>query len=335
MIFYTFVDMKSGIDIFTELGERLHSFGTDIVTGRIVERACELNNWFTKDDILRSVSTISEKMLRHDSLERWFDGYELPVKEPRRVLVVMAGNIPLVGLFDLMCVVISGHRCLVKPATKDRVLMEYLISLLRDIEPQIDLYIYNEDEPVDAVIATGSDNANRFFRAKYGDIPSVLRGTRQSVAVLLGDETPRQLAALGDDIFAYSGLGCRNISMIFLPRGYDLRLEPYPVSVKYLNNYKQAKAIAQMMGMSFIDCGNALLVERDEFPTALSEISYCYYDSLDKVVLWLEKYDHKLQCVVSQSVLHSRCVALGQAQAPKLTDYPDDVDVMSFLQNIG
>ena len=326
--------MKSGINVFTELGERLYSFGTDSVTSEIVERACELNNWFTRDDILRSVGTIADKMLNRDSLEQWLSSYELPVETSHRVLVVMAGNIPLVGLFDLMCVVISGHGCLVKPATKDRVLMEYVISLLRDIEPQIDIHIYNEGDAVDAVIATGSDNANRYFRAKYGNIPSLLRGTRQSVAVLLGDETPQQLAALCDDIFAYSGLGCRNISMIFTPRGYQLQLEPYPVSEKYLNNYKQAKAIAQMRGLKFIDCGNALLIEQDEFPNALCEVSYCNYDSMEQVELWLEKFDHRLQCVVSQRSLHSRCVAIGEAQAPKLTDYPDDVDVMSFLQNI-
>ena len=167
----------------------------------------------------------------------------VPVAEPRRVLVVMAGNIPLVGFFDMLCVLAAGHRCLVKPSAKDTVLMEYVIGLLRGIDPQVPVEFYDGSTSPDAVIATGSDNANRYFRAQYAGIPALLRGNRQSVAVLGGRETPAQLTALADDIWAYSGLGCRSVSLLFLPEGYDLQLRMPEVNVKYRNSYRQQKAL--------------------------------------------------------------------------------------------
>lgn len=271
-------------------------------------------------------------MLSRDKLEAWLGDYPaVPVAAPRRVLVVMAGNIPLVGFFDLLCTVVSGHRCLLKPSAKDTVLMEYVVGLLRDIDPSVPVEFYDGTSPVDAVIATGSDNANRYFRTRYAGIPSLLRGSRQSAAVLSGDETPEQLAGLADDIWAYSGLGCRSVSLLFLPEGYELTLQMPDVNNKYKNNYRQTRALLAMQGRPFRDLGAAVAVEQRDFPAALSQIAYTRYKSLNEVAEWLAMHDDELQCVVTECLPYSRRAAFGCAQSPALADYPDDRDVIAWL----
>ena len=268
-------------------------------------------------------------------LRAWLAPYRVPVAVPRDVLVIMAGNLPLVGFFDLLCVVASGHRCLVKPSSKDRVLIGYAIDELKRIDPATRVGYYDDALTPDAVIATGGDNANRYFRARVPGIPALLRGSRQSVAVLSGHETPEQLAGLSDDVFAYSGLGCRNVSLLFLPGGCEPMLAPPPMSPKYHNNYMQQRALLTLQGRSFRDCGGALLLPMRDFPPALSCIAYSHYERADEVSAWLEEHDSEVQCVVSDCLQHSRQVPFGRAQSPALTDYPDDRDVMAFLAGLA
>ena len=323
--------MKSAIELFSALGRRLADFGGDAPTQEVAERACRANGWFTPADVRRAVAAIADGMLRRDRLETWLAPYPVPVAVPRRVLVVMAGNIPLVGFFDLLCVLAAGHRCLVKPSAKDRVLTEYVVGMLRELDPEVPVGFCDGSSPVDAVIATGSDNANRYFRAHYAGIPSLLRGSRQSVAVLSGRETPEQLAGLADDIWAYSGLGCRSVSLIFAPEGYEPALQIPPVNDKYINNYRQQRALLEMQGRPFVDLGCAVAVEQCAFPAALSRIAYAHYATLDEVVAWLAGHDGELQCVVTGCLPHSRRAGFGCAQSPALTDYPDDRDVLAWL----
>ncbi|WP_418991366.1 acyl-CoA reductase [Alistipes sp.] len=326
--------MKNAIDLFSALGKRLSTFGADDPTRRVIAEACRANDWFRPEDIRRAVEAIAGTMLRRDLLEAWLAPHPVPVAAARRVLVVMAGNIPLVGFFDLVCVLASGHRCVVKPSAKDTVLIEYIVEQLREIEPEIPVAFYDGIEPVDAVIATGSDNANRYFRARYAGLPALLRGSRQSVAVLSGKETAGQLAGLFDDIWAYSGLGCRNVSLVFLPAGCDLALTMPAVNDKYRNNYLQTRALLAMTGQPFRDLGAAVVVEERAFPDALSKICMTYYNALEEVGTWLAEHDDQLQCVVSECVCHSRRVGFGRSQSPALTDYPDDRDVLAFLARL-
>lgn len=324
--------MKNAIDLFSELGVRLRGFGGDDVTRAVMNAACRANGWFTPAEVRRAVGAIARDMLSREKLETWLADYPaVPVVAPRRVLVVMAGNIPLVGFFDLLCTVVSGHRCLIKLSAKDSVLMEYIVALLRDIDDSAPVEFYDGVSPVDAVIATGSDNANRYFRARYAGIPSLLRGSRQSAAVLSGDETPEQLAGLADDIWAYSGLGCRSVSLLFLPEGYEPTLQMPPVNDKYKNNYLQVRALLAMQGHPFLDLGAAVAVEQRAFPTALSQISYTHYKTPDEVAGWLAVHDDELQCIVTECLPHSRRAAFGCAQSPALTDYPDNRDVIAWL----
>ena len=168
--------MNAAIPTFVELGRRLASFGRRAADEAVIRAAVEANPWFTPDAIRAAVEAIRLEMLQRERLEAWLATYRVPVAAPKRVLVVMAGNVPLVGFFDLLCVVASGHRCLVKPSSKDRVLTEYLLDELHAIDPALSVELYDGTSRPDAVIATGSDNTNRYFRAAYGDLPALLRG---------------------------------------------------------------------------------------------------------------------------------------------------------------
>lgn len=333
--FRTFAEMKNVTDIFAALGDRLSRFGTDDISRRAMEDAVAANGWFAEADIRCAVDAICRQMLRRGKIERWLADYPLAAHEPKRVAIIMAGNIPLVGFFDLMCVVASGNIPCVKYSSKDTVLMEYVVSLLREIEPELIIEYFEKGKAADAVIATGGDSANLYFGSEFADIPHLFRGSRHSVAVLSGDETEADLCGLADDIFLYSGLGCRNVSLVFVPRGCDLRLPPRKMCRGYHNNYLQCRAMLAMRGIGFEDNGEAVFVRgAAEFPTSLSRINIAEYDSSDDVAKWLSENDGKLQCVVSSSAIHHRSVPFGQAQYPSLADYPDDADVMEFLMSL-
>ena len=325
--------MKDAIEVFVALGRRLVDFGNDERTARLIDEACCANGWFTPRDIARSVATLARDMLQRSLLERWVAPYSIPVAVPRRVLVVMAGNIPLVGFFDLLCVAIAGHRCLVKPSSKDHLLVEYIVELLREIEPNFPVEFYDGSAPVDAVIATGSDDACRVFRTRYAALPALLRGSRQSVAVLTGQESRQQLDALADDIWAYSGLGCRNVSLLFLPDNSpfpELHV-PETLNPKYRNDYLRSRALLTMTGRSFVDLNGAVAVEQPTFPASLGSIAYVRYRELGEVEAWLAEHDAEVQCVVAERLTHPRLAAFGRAQSPALTDWPDQRDVLAFL----
>lgn len=341
------------IQLFVSLGERFVHFGNDDRSRQAIADAITANSWFSEREIIHAIEAIRTEMLDEKRLRAWLDSYpSLPVKTPYNILVVMAGNIPLVGFFDLLCVIASGNRCLVKPSSKDRVLMQYVIDSLHDIEPMVYVEIFDGKRTPDAVIATGSDNAVRHFQAEYGSLPMLLRGSRSSVAILTGKESNVELHALCNDIYMYSGLGCRNISLIFAPENYEVEqlaavMRSYEGhNVGYLNNYRQRRAILTMSGVVHTDLGHSLLIEERTFPTAISQINIARYSSLAEVAEWLSEHNEEIQCVscndtayINEHVTTSpplrRAVPVGTTQQPSLTDYPDALDVMEWLGNIG
>lgn len=327
--------MKAMIDSLCLVGERLESFGQTPSTEEVIRAACDANAWFTPASVRAAVEAIRCEMLDRERLTQWLANYRVPVTTPKDVLIILAGNIPLVGFFDLLCVVASGHRVWVKPSSKDRVLMDYLIALMRAVEPRWAIRYYDGVREPDAVIATGSDNTNRYFRARYGHLPTLLRGSRQSVAVLAGDETEEELRGLEEDIWLHNGLGCRNVSLVMLPEGSAFpAIQPRDLNPKYRNNYRQTKALCRMAGRAFVDLDGAVAVEQAAFPRALSELSYMHYASRREAEQWLMQHDRALQCVVSRCVEHPRRVDFGRAQHPALMEYPDAVDVVAFLQSL-
>ncbi|MDR0907122.1 MAG: aldehyde dehydrogenase [Rikenellaceae bacterium] len=332
---------QSMVDIFAELGQRLSAFGEDASSREVARQAVEANSWFTADEVLRAARALARQMLSGEALAAWLAGYPaLPVGEPRGVLIVMAGNIPLVGFQDLLCVLVAGHRAVVKPSSKDSVLMRWLIAELRDIEPEIPISLFEAGDRPDAVVAMGGDDAVRTLGSMYEGVPALLRGSRWSVAVLEGGETPEQLSALADDVFAYSGLGCRNVSLVLMPEEFDitrlknaLRSYPRPINPKYANNYRQTKALLSINGAEFIDCGHCVMCEEWDFPASVSRINYGRYSSAEDISELLAAHEAEIQCIVG-SIDHPRAVDFGESQSPTLTDYPDGRDTMQFLASI-
>ena len=316
--------MKSAVEIFSELGARLGN-----IPAEVLALASRENEWFCQ--IETAIDAIRTQMLDSAKISQWLSLYPIVPHAPKRVAIVMAGNIPAVGFADLMYVIASGNIPVIKYSSKDRALMEHIVRELQAIEPKLIIEQYN-GQRLDAAIATGSDSATLHFKAMFGDIPTLIRGSRHSVAVLTGDESREQLEALSRDIFTYSGLGCRNVSLVFAPEGYDFTLTVPDMPAGYRNNYRHARALMTLQGTAFKDHNGALTVEGPAaFSRHISCISIARYSSLMEVEQWLTDNDSRLQCVVSEKKLHPRTVDFGMAQYPRLNDYADDVDVMKFL----
>jgi hypothetical protein len=212
--------------------------------------------------------------------------------------------------------------------------MEYIVMQIKEIEPQIVIETYS-GQKVDAVIATGSDSAALHFRAMFGQIPTLIRGSRHSVAVLTGRESEEDIKNLSKDIFTYCGLGCRNVSLIFAPEGFNFSLTVPAMPEGYRNNYRHTRALLTLQGKEFTDYGGAISIESDaSFSRFISCINICRYRAIEEVKEWLKQNDSRLQCVVSAEKIHSRSVGFGRAQYPRLTDYADEIDVMKFLETI-
>lgn len=322
--------MKHIVDIFTALGERLNNFGSDERSNHIIEDAIAGNGWFTRSDILRAVGAIRSEMLEREALTEWFNHYT-PTTHSKHVAVIMAGNIPLVGFFDLLCVLAAGHKCHLKLSSKDRVLMNYIVEQLRDIEPSIAIYDYSADEIYDMAIATGGDDANAYFREHFATTRTLLRGSRHSVAVLNGKESPEELYALYNDITAYSGLGCRSVSMLFVPQGYVPCFERgVAENVKLRRNIQAMRATLTIEDEEFYDAGAFIMRRGEDFAQSLAVVTLREYADIEDVKTWLKGNAEHIQCVVSNIGIEGT-QPLGRAQYPALMDYADGVDTMRFL----
>lgn len=318
--------MQRTIEIFTTLGERLTTFGKDETTARIIEDAVAENGWFTPRDIIQAVDAIRSEMLVRERLVEWLAHYPIAT-EPKRVAVIMAGNIPLVGIFDLLCVIAAGHTCCVKPSSKDRVLMRYIIGLLHEIEPAVMIEEYVATDHYEMAIATGGDDANAYFREHFATTRTLLRGSRHSIAILDGTESREELQGLYTDITSYSGLGCRSVSMLFVPRGYTPKFEGAPAhNPKLQRNVRAMRATLTIEGVEHHDCGAFLMCKGEKFSNSLAVVTLREYDDIEDVIAWIKDNADSIQCVVSH---HD--IAFGRAQYPALTDYADGVDTMRFL----
>lgn len=322
--------MKHIVDIFSALGERLTRFGSDENSNRIIEEAIAANGWFTRVDILRAVEAIRVEMLDRAKLENWLKNYTKSA-QPKRVAVIMAGNIPLVGFFDLLCVLAVGHECHLKSSSKDGVMMRYIVEQLRDIDPNIAIYNYSADAAYDMAIATGGDDANAYFREHFTGTRTLLRGSRHSVAVLNGKESAEELRALYNDITAYSGLGCRSVSMLFVPQGYIPAFERgVAENAKLKRNVQAMRATLTIEGAEFWDAGAFIMRRGEDFAQSLAVVTIREYADIEGVKAWLNSNAEHIQCVVSNLGIEGS-QPLGRAQYPALMNYADGVDTMRFL----
>lgn len=303
------------------------------------------NPWFSEDNVRNSVEAIANS-LNQEQLIDWLSAYIKQIKDtkkPLRVAVIMAGNIPMVGFHDMLCVLISGNKFVGKLSSDDKFLLPFITKILIAIEPGFSDYIeFTEGslKNINAVIATGSNNSARYFDYYFGKYPNIIRKNRNSVAVLTGNESINDLRLLGKDVFQYFGMGCRNVSKFFVPRGYTF--DTFYESVfdykhiinnnKYCNNYDYNRTVYLMSNNSSLLDNNFLLLKEDIcYASPIGVLFYEFYEDINNLNVRLESDKDQIQCVVSNSPHIINAIGFGEAQCPKLTDYADGVDTMKFL----
>jgi hypothetical protein len=330
------MNSEQRIDAFAALGCWLSTLtGPDF--DEMCQNAANENPWFTRVSIHSAVTSIS-RMLRKDALTDWVHRYPA-IQAPRTIALILAGNIPLVGFHDIVSVLISGHRAMIKLSSKDKYLVNRIIDKLIETEPRLAgmISIVEQLKGFDAVIATGSDNSARYFDYYFGKYPNIIRKNRTSVAVLSGNESPEDLTQLGRDVFTYFGLGCRNVSKLFIPQEFSfeklfVNWEIYSEVLnhhKYHNNYDYQKSILLINREPFLDNGFVLLQKSARIVSPISVVYFEEYISESDIEEKLASVSGKIQVTVGS--LKTATVPFGKAQAPEIDDYADNVDTMKFL----
>lgn len=341
--------------VFVELGKFLSQFSEDNTIKNpevlkndqffddfinLIKLSQSHNGWYTPEQVYFSIQSWASA-LTEESLSQWLSSYTINIENPKNIALILAGNIPLVGFHDFLSVLISGNSVLVKTSSNDQHLLPFLAKYIIAIEPKFAdkiTFVEGKLENFDAVIATGSNNTARYFEYYFKDKPSIIRKSRNSVAVLTGKETKEQLTALGEDIFRYFGLGCRNVSKLFVPKGYSFdaffeAIFEYQDVIhyeKYANNYDYNKAVFLMSNFKLLDNGFLTLKEDKSHASPISSVFYEYFDNINELQTRLEEERDQIQCVVSTNLIENS-IDFGQTQHPKLSDYADNVDTISFL----
>ena len=352
------MDLQQRINAFSKLGQFLSQFGTNGIQKNDTVEANELffdgfkhqlklakehNGWFTEANVFFSLESWANA-LTTDNINKWISHYDVKDVAPKTIGIIMAGNIPLVGFHDFLSVLISGHKVLVKQSSNDKHLLPYLAKYLEVVEPSLKGRItFTQDrlENFDAVIATGSDNTARYFEYYFKNKPSIIRKNRNSVAILRGDESQNELEALADDIFRYYGLGCRNVSKLFVPKDYNFeaffnavyKWHPVIHEAKYANNYDYNKAVYLMSEFDMLENGFLMIKEDQSYASPIATVFYEYYNTEEELRTKLQDDKDKIQCIVSKGFTENE-VAFGHTQKPELWDYADDVDTVEFLLKI-
>jgi hypothetical protein len=335
-------NLEKRIAPFVSLGKLLKTNAIEEIT----YRAQSQNHWFTPEFVAESLRSIASAYLEEDNLRKWLQKY--PASEevmPQKIGVVMAGNIPAVGFHDMLCVLLSGHHLLAKLSADDRLLMLFLIQKLTELEPALAerITVAERLNDADAYIATGSDNTARYFEYYFSKKPHIIRRNRTSVGVLNGHETTEELDALGRDVLQYFGLGCRNVSKVYVPEGYlfdtfyetiEYKASTYINHHKYFNNYEYNRSVYLVNREPHFDNGFLMMRQSEALVSPISVLFYETYASTEELTAKLATQSEKIQCIVSQNGWFPNSLSLGQAQAPTLFDYADGVDTMAFLTSL-
>lgn len=305
----------------------------------VVNTAKVYNGWFEPREVRRAFEAWGN-MLTTANLKQWMNRYEEEVKAPKTIAIIMAGNIPLVGWHDLLAVYLSGHKAKVKLSSDDDKLIPALLRILGLFDESLSEVIEISGTKLtgfDAVIATGSNNTSRYFEQYFSGYPNIIRKNRTSVAVLSGNETEEDLKALADDVFAYFGLGCRNVTKIYMPQGYDINnvfgglfhWQDIVNNKKYGNNYDYHKAVFLLEGYDVLENGFILMKQDKSLVSPIGTLYYEFYESENELRAALKEREEEIQCTVSKTD-----IPFGKAQSPQLWDYADGVDTMAFLTRI-
>lgn len=332
------MNLENRITSLCRLGELINPERDEVK--EIARRAFQGNRWFTEPNINFMLDSIRHHYLQEEKLLAWLSAYR--AEEPQQVRsvgLIMAGNIPLVGFHDLLCVIISGHKALVKLSSKDQVLMPWLLEQLYGIDDYWRNHIITTEllHGMDAVIATGSNNSARYFHYYFDKYPHIIRKNRGSVAVLTGQETAEDLLKLGTDIFSYFGLGCRNVSKLMLPAGYSFHhffesLAPFQHVAdhnKYKNNFDYNLTLLLMNHTPHYHNDFLILREDTRMVSPVAMLHYEYYNGKEALTEKLEQQKQDIQCIAGTGF-----ISFGKTQTPELMDYADQADTMQFLQSL-
>lgn len=333
------MNLQHRIDLLSALGQYILSDNDNWQA--VKENAERENAWFTPEFITIAAANIATSFLPKDALQKWVAAYPSLADEsprPLRVGIVMAGNIPLVGFHDFLSVFISGHKAVMKPSSKDKQLIRHLADKLIEWEPGCAEHIQFADmlKGCDAYIATGSNNSSRYFEYYFSKFPNIIRKNRTSVAILTGQETTAELEKLADDVYLYFGLGCRNVTKLYVPEGYEfpLLLEIFSKynhladHHKYKNNYDYNLALHLLNKKYYMTNGSILLIEDEAVFSPISQLNYSYYTDATKLAEKLSN-NHDIQCITGTNL-----IPFGSTQGPGLSDYADGIDTLRFLSTL-
>ena len=332
------MELQERINAFSKLGDLIAHDSKQFLGDTL--KLSEINNpWFSKQNVLISLDSIA-KMLNKKSLQDWLSNYSV-TNCNLKVLLITAGNIPCVGFHDLLCVLITGNKVIIKFSSKDNILLPFLIKNLIKIEPsfanQITISNTIIKEGFDAVIATGSDSSAKYFNYYFNKSKCIIRKNRRSIAILDGNESKQELEGLAEDVFLYYGLGCRNVSKIFVPFDYDFdklfqvfyKYKDVLLNSKYCNNYDYNKAVFLMNSDSLLENGFIILKEDNSIQSPIAMLFYQFYNDIAEVNKYILENEQLFQCVVAKNKMQ-----FGQTQFPQLHDYADNVDTIKFLNKL-
>lgn len=345
--------------VFVELGKFLNQFSendtirkSDVLHNdlffddfeKLIYLSQSHNGWYTPEQVYFAIQSWADA-LTEENLDKWLSNYQTEFSQnnenEKNVALILAGNIPLVGFHDFLSVLITGNRALIKTSSNDQHLLpflaKYLIAVDETLKDKI-TFVEGKLQNFDAVIATGSNNTARYFEYYFKDKPSIIRKNRNSAAVLNGKESKEELEALGEDIFRYFGLGCRNVSKIFVPKGYSFdaffeaifKYQDVIHYEKYANNYDYNKAVFLMSNFKLLDNGFLTIKEDPSYASPISSVFYEFYENIEDLQTRLTADSEQIQCIVSNNLIENS-IPFGQTQNPQLWDYADNVDTITFL----
>ena len=335
------MDLEQRIEALAALGNYIGERSNQL--DEAILKSNHYNKWFTEDNVNQSLKAIATHYLDPVRMEKWLSGYSINGSSDKTVGLVMAGNIPLVGFHDFLTVLATGNKVQLKLSSKDQYLLPHLIENLIALEPGFNerIQVVERLNGFDAVIATGGNNSARYFEYYFGKYPHVIRKNRNSIAILTGNETEEELIALGKDIFQYFGLGCRNVSKLFVPKEYNFEhllktLEPFNTVMDhegYKHNYDYQRTLLLMNQVPHFASDFLMLSENKSIHSPISTLYYEYYDSINDLKSLIVNHQSDIQCVISKEDLPN-ALPFGKAQEPELWDYADDVDTVEFLQSL-
>ena len=337
------LNLEQRIDVLVKLGERLKD--ESALPKSLLRRIKAHNPWFIPENVKSAVSGIVEQYLNKNRLEEWLAAYTIKDAQPKKVGLILAGNIPLVGIHDVLAVFIAGHYSHIKLSDKDNILLPIIIDEIVKISKEAQSYfvVVERLSDFDAVIATGSNTSQKYFEKYFGKVPNIIRANRNGVAIIYKDSAPEDIAKLGKDIFSYFGLGCRNVSKLYLEEGVDLKQFYEPIDKyydiinhhKYKNNYDYTNALYLMNKEEYFTNNFLILRPNTSLSSRISAVHFERFSTVASLSEELESRRGEIQCIVSDRELGgSRIVNFGMSQSPGLSDYADDVDTMEFLLSI-